>query len=152
MIGYADSSFLVSLIVRDAFSPLAIALLDEGAVLLLTPLHRVEVANAVALRVFRREASAGEAMRALRVFEANQATEAFEPREWPGQAWEAAANLSRRYSPRLGVRTLDVLHVAAAISLRAEAFYSFDRRQRRLADGAGLSLRPARLRSGRTNP
>jgi len=39
---------------------------------------------------------------------------------------------------RLGTRTLDILHVASASILEADAFHSFDRNQKRLARIEGL--------------
>ncbi len=43
-----------------------------------------------------------------------------------------------RHGPRLGVRTLDSLHVAAALQLKAEQFWTFDARQAKLAQAEGL--------------
>jgi predicted nucleic acid-binding protein len=39
---------------------------------------------------------------------------------------------------RLGVRSLDTLHVASALELRAEGFWTFDERQKRLARAVGV--------------
>jgi predicted nucleic acid-binding protein len=52
--------------------------------------------------------------------------------------WNASIDLARRYGPTLGVRTLDSLHVACALELRAKRFWTFDERQARLAEAAGL--------------
>lgn len=41
--------------------------------------------------------------------------------------------LSRQITARLGTRTADLLHVAAAIELKADYLYSFDQQQRKLA-------------------
>jgi predicted nucleic acid-binding protein len=38
------------------------------------------------------------------------------------------------------VRTLDSLHVACALELKAERFWTFDDRQARLAEAVGLNL------------
>jgi len=38
----------------------------------------------------------------------------------------------------LGTRTLDTLHVACALELKAERFWTFDQRQAKLAKAAGL--------------
>ncbi len=48
--------------------------------------------------------------------------------------------LISRWTARLGTRTLDILHVAAALTLRADAFHTFDERQRKLAKAAGLRV------------
>jgi hypothetical protein len=54
--------------------------------------------------------------------------------------------LSTEYAARYLTRTLDVLHVAAALLLEAKTLASFDDRQRRLAAGVGLQLLPETLR------
>lgn len=47
-------------------------------------------------------------------------------------------HLSQKYSTQLASRSLDVLHVAAALSLGARRFYTFDRTQSKLARLVGL--------------
>ncbi len=58
--------------------------------------------------------------------------------------WRAAINraseLSRRHTPTLGTRSLDVLHVACALELQLRHFLTFDERQRQLAAAVGLKL------------
>ncbi len=49
-----------------------------------------------------------------------------------------ARNWRQRHAARLGVRTLDTLHVASALELKAEHFWTFDGRQAKLALAAGL--------------
>jgi predicted nucleic acid-binding protein len=56
----------------------------------------------------------------------------------PENAFELCADLARRYGPKLGMRTLDTLHVACALELKAERFWTFDERQAKLAKAAGL--------------
>ncbi|MGH9415966.1 MAG: PIN domain-containing protein [Terriglobales bacterium] len=145
---YADSGCLVSLYVRDALAPEVVPLLAGNAGLALLPLHRSEFANALALRLFRREMTPAEVAAAARLFREHQARGVYRQLAWPAEAWELSEQLSARFVARLGVRTLDVLHVAAALTLEAAAFYSFDTRQRALARAAGLRLRPGGLRRG----
>ena len=56
--------------------------------------------------------------------------------------WRAALNraaeLSRSHTPKLGTRSLDVLHVACALELKLPYFLTFDERQQKLARAAGL--------------
>jgi predicted nucleic acid-binding protein len=56
----------------------------------------------------------------------------------PDHAFDLCSDLARRYGPKLGVRTLDSLHVACALELKAERFWTFDDRQAKLARGEGL--------------
>ena len=56
----------------------------------------------------------------------------------PENAFELCADLARRYGPKLGTRTLDSLHVACALELNAQKFWTFDDRQAKLAEAVGL--------------
>ena len=58
----------------------------------------------------------------------------------PERAFELCADLARRYGPKLGIRTLDSLHVACALELKAERFWTFDERQAKLAKARGLKM------------
>ena len=58
----------------------------------------------------------------------------------PDQAFYLCADLARRHGPKLGVRTLDSLHVACALELKAERFWTFDERQAKLAKAEGLKI------------
>lgn len=53
-------------------------------------------------------------------------------------ALDRASDLSRRHTPTLGTRSLDVLHVACALELNLRRFLTFDIRQRQLAKLTGL--------------
>ena len=59
------------------------------------------------------------------------------------EVWEKALALARRHSSKLGTKTLDLLHVASAIHLKPDVFYSFDKRQRKLAKAERLRTLPA---------
>ena len=58
--------------------------------------------------------------------------------------WRAALNraaeLSEQHTPKLGTRSLDVLHVACALELKLRHFLTFDNVQQQLAEAAGLRL------------
>jgi predicted nucleic acid-binding protein len=58
----------------------------------------------------------------------------------PDHAFEVCADLARRYGFKLGVRTLDSLHVACALELKAERFWTFDERQAKLAKAQGMKI------------
>jgi hypothetical protein len=60
----------------------------------------------------------------------------------PQTVWERSIELTQRFGPALGVRMLDSLHVACALELRAQSFWTFDERQERLAIAAGLMTNP----------
>jgi predicted nucleic acid-binding protein len=56
----------------------------------------------------------------------------------PERAFELCAELARRHGSQIGMRTLDTLHVACALELKAEQFWTFDERQKKLAKVQGL--------------
>jgi predicted nucleic acid-binding protein len=58
---------------------------------------------------------------------------------WRGTL-QRAADIAREHTPRLGCRSLDVLHVATALQLGFRQFLTFDRRQQQLARAVGLKL------------
>jgi hypothetical protein len=59
---------------------------------------------------------------------------------FPAETWTRARELTRRYASVLGCRALDVLHVASALGLAADVFYTFDQDQAKLARTARLRV------------
>ena len=135
---YADSSFLVSSYIQDAHSVEAVRRIAMDPSVWITPLNRAELAHAVHQYVFRGKLSLAEAQRYWDEFQQDCAQGAWIPINLPERVWEASIGLARRYGPTLGVRTLDSLHVACALELRAERFWTFDERQAKLAEAVGL--------------
>ena len=143
MIAYADTGFLVSLYGQDNHSATASALIKSKPVFLLTPLGELEFANALQLQVFRRQWTRRQARLVQEQFAQHQALGVFRAEPLGPEIWAKALTLSRRLSAKLGTRTLDVLHVAAALLLKPDVFYSFDERQRKLARAERLRVLPA---------
>lgn len=140
---YLDTSLIVSLYTRDANSAAAPAILQPiQDTLLITPLVELEVVNAMGLRIFRREISSQQAEISLDDFAKDLRAGLYALRALPESAFERARQLSRQLTPKLGTRTADLLHVAAALELRATGFFSFDLQQRRMAEASGLKLNP----------
>jgi predicted nucleic acid-binding protein len=141
---YADSSFLVSCYVVDANTAQAKAWLSRtGAPLAFTALHGLEVRNAFKLGVFRGLCSASDAAAAMANLEKDlRSGRLRQPKVNGPAALRMAARLSERHSAVTGTRSLDVLHVAAAKTLRVAELVSFDTRQRTLAAAVGLSTSP----------
>ena len=55
--------------------------------------------------------------------------------------FQKAEDLSAKYAAATLARSLDILHVAAAVAIGAQQFITFDLRQSALASKAGLKLR-----------
>ena len=138
MIVYADSSFLVSSYTGDAHSTEA----DNRRVLLptilITPFVRAEVCTALHQQVFQKRVSPAQANQAWQDFEQDGNTGTLTRIDFPLAALDLTVDLARRFAPTLGVRTLDSLHIACALELNAQKFWTFDDRQARLAEAVGL--------------
>ena len=104
----------------------------------LTPLNRVEFAHAAFLHVFRKRATVIEAENAIKNFEEDCALGVWRLVDLPDGTFARSIELAREFGPTLGVRILDSLHVACALGLKAERFWTFDARQARLAEAVGL--------------
>jgi predicted nucleic acid-binding protein len=137
---YADSSFFVSTYVTDSHAAAAGELSITGALVWFTPLHYAEWAHAIGQHVFRSMMSPSVAQRTFKVLEQDRAAGIWVEVPIPEDAFAVCADLARRYGPRLGVCTLDSLHVACALQLKAEQFWTFDERQAKLAKVVGLKV------------
>jgi hypothetical protein len=109
--------------------------------LLLTPLLETEIANAFQLRVFRRESNANQIKTSFELFAKDLRGGVFEPKSFTSEIFRLAMQISGRTTPKVGTRTLDLLHVASAIILGSQEFYTFNRNQAKLADAEGLVVR-----------
>ena len=141
---YADSSFLVSLHRADTNHAAANAFLAKAALTLaFTPLHRIEVRNALRNAVANGEMTAADCRIAFRQIEEDlrDGLLLHTPIAWT-DVFRRADELSERHAAKEGQRTIDLLHVALALECGAKIFLSFDARQRKLAKAAGLKVKP----------
>jgi predicted nucleic acid-binding protein len=135
---YADSSFFVSLYIPDEHSPAASRLMRQHARIWLTPVHRAEWAHAVARRLFQGQISNSEAQTLYNSFERDRKAHSWIEVGLPELAFERCIELAKQYATRVAMATLDTLHVASALELSAERFWTFDERQAKLAKAVGL--------------
>jgi predicted nucleic acid-binding protein len=135
---YADTSFFVSLYLPDRHASEVERRLRSRPLLWMTPLHVAECTHAIEQHVFRKAITRSEADCALQRFHEHRAQNLWREAPVPDQAFELSAQLAHRHAARLGVRTLDTLHVASALELKAEHFWTLDARQAKLALAAGL--------------
>lgn len=107
----------------------------------LTHLHSVELTTAWHAKVFRREIDLETVVQVLADLERD-----VEDGLWESPAYDlvevhdAAERLARRYAAVLSARSLDILHVAAAMRLDKTDFVTADRNQGALAKAAGLEV------------
>jgi predicted nucleic acid-binding protein len=135
---YADSSFFVSLHIVDLHSQEVWRRMLSQPAIWLTPLHEAEFVHAAFLHVFWKKATLFEAEAAVDAFKRDREASVWIAVDVPKDSFERSVDLARRYGPSLGVRTLDSLHVACALELKADKFWTFDERQEKLAEAVGL--------------
>jgi predicted nucleic acid-binding protein len=138
LIAYPDTSFLVPLYLVDKHTAKAQQQMARQPVVVITAFHRAELTHAIYQHVFRRQISLDEARVALANFERDCLDGIWAVASQPEQAFRTCAEVARRHVAVLGTRTLDSLHVASAIDLKADSFWTFDERQKRLAEAEGL--------------
>ena len=108
-----------------------------------TAFHRIELRNALSLAVYQQRLTSSEAQAAWQDVQQDLTAGMLVP---AAESWakvvQEAERLSELYTPTIGSRSLDILHVAAALASGATEFCTFDERQRRLAQLAGLQVQP----------
>ena len=136
---YVDTSFLMSLYSPDVHSPRAAARMTRlRASVLLTPLGEAELTNALELRIFRKEAFEMQIRQAQSKFREHVIAGIFVLEGMPTTVYERSKQIARKRTASLGMRTLDILHVASALLLHADRFWTFDQRQAKLAKLEGM--------------
>jgi predicted nucleic acid-binding protein len=144
MVAYADTSFLFSLYAQDSNTVRAGQVATAfKAPLVLTPLQRYELRNALRLAAFRGDITVDECQNLLNTVESDSQAGALveTPVAWT-EVYAQAEALSAGHTSTLGTRGFDVLHVAAAAALGVKDFFTFDARQKALARKAGMTVKP----------
>ncbi len=153
MTHYADTNFLVRLYLELPDSETADALVEAGKgrkqAFPLTWLHRLEMCNAFQISVFQgrnpgqARVTPEQAGVAWADFRDEQGrTDRFFPTALATADLERQfEELSLRHTARRGFRTYDLIHVASALLLGCDTFWSFDEKATRLAALEGLKTR-----------
>ena len=103
-------------------------------------IQEAELINALHLKVFWKEITDAQAEEQLRVFQDRRRRGFY---YIPNIYRIGLTDTFRQPSaetPRLGCRTMDILHVACAVQIAATKFLGFDKRQCALARLAGLNV------------
>jgi predicted nucleic acid-binding protein len=141
---YADTSLLISYYINDSNSVRAQgvihAMIDPPP---FTGLHRLEMRSALALCVFRGVLTTAQAGAAWLDVERDLRSGRLVPRpvNWT-PVYRSAAQYAAAHSPTIGCRSLDVLHVTLAKTLKVSEFFTFDARQKTLALALGMIVKP----------
>ncbi|HET7623902.1 MAG TPA: type II toxin-antitoxin system VapC family toxin [Verrucomicrobiae bacterium] len=147
MVAFADTGFIASLYLEESTSKAADAALGaERHSIPFTPLIELELRNSFNRAVQRRRITIEEREALWRDVESDIAAGFLVPTPIaPGELHELARQLSDRHTPVLGTRSLDLLHVAAALILETEIFFSFDEHQRKVAARERLKVKPLKF-------
>lgn len=139
---YYDSGVIVKLYVREDLSDVVTRFVArQGQAVLVNSLHEIEVRNALRLKRFRNEIDDGQLMASLGMIATDFADRKLIRYEvnWRLVHTEAEG-LSAASAARIGVRTIDLLHVAAALNQTAAGLVSLDRRQCAAAIRSGIEV------------
>ena len=139
---YVDTSVIVKLYIREEFSRNSSDWLKKNnEAIPLTSLHELEFINAIHLKQFRTEITPAEIILIMSRFEEHEISGIYYR---PQLDWSAifshAIDLSKKHSADIGSRSLDIFHVASALSIKADRILTLDDRQTRLAALAGLKI------------
>ncbi|MCG6168815.1 type II toxin-antitoxin system VapC family toxin [Leptospira sanjuanensis] len=139
---YLDTGVLVKLYFPEINSEQVSRFFEKkGTSIPITNLHILEWENAINLKLFRKEINTKEVALLRKDFESDLSEGVLELKIVSGsESLKIAAELSRKHTHKLGVRSLDILHVAQAISLKVKEFYSLDMKQIALAKAARLKV------------
>jgi predicted nucleic acid-binding protein len=140
---YLDTSALIKLYFLEQGSEFVHrCVMEQDEPLPVWQMQEAELINACRLKVFWGEITEEQAGRQIDLFTQRiRRGQYFVPEIDHGELMCAFRKLSGK-TPRLGCRTMDILHVACALQLSPSLFVSFDSRQRALADHVGLSVAP----------
>lgn len=139
---YYDSGVLVKLYVREQMSDAVTAFVaSRGEAIGINGLHELEIRNALRLKRFRAEIDSEQLAAALAMLAGDIARRRL---IWAAFDWrlvrDEAERLSGTASETIGTRTIDLLHVAAALSQGVTGLVSLDHRQCAAARLAGLDV------------
>ncbi|MCX6960224.1 MAG: type II toxin-antitoxin system VapC family toxin [Verrucomicrobia bacterium] len=144
ILGYADTGVMVKGYVLEPDSKRAVAIMDSlGEGLLYSHLHAIEIPNTIRLKRFRGEITKAQETAATRAFLSDIESGVLTPCEYDlAEVFLLSERLSGKHSAVIGSRSLDLLHVAAAMESGATHFASLDDRQRKVASLSGLKVIP----------
>ena len=139
---YVDTSVIVKLYIKEDLSfEVSNWIKTNDEAIPLTAFHELEFKNALYLKQFRAEITEDQVHKVLFKFEDHHMTGVYYR---PSLNWTdtitLAIDLARTHTKQTGARSLDILHVASALAIKADRFLTLDERQATLAASAGLNL------------
>jgi predicted nucleic acid-binding protein len=137
---YFDTSLLVKIYVPEEGSERIIGFIEKNnSSLYLNQIQEFEFTNALSLKLFRKEISKIQCehikSKLAKDLSLNRIRRVM--LNWI-ETVNSATLLSQKHTSEIGCRTLDILHVAAAIQSKFKYFLTNDPRQMTLAEKAGM--------------
>lgn len=114
--------------------------MDSHPRIWLTSFNRSEWTHAVFQHVFHSKISLWGARELCSQFDADRQSGLWMEVDVPDLSFDLCTTLAQRHVSKIGARTLDSLHVASALRLKADGFLTFDKRQAKLAEAEGLHV------------
>lgn len=139
---YYDTGVLLKLYTVEPESAAVRAFVTQAAKAIpFLDLHQSECSSALHLKAFRGECSVQQANQALGDIAEDLRSGVLNRilPDWES-LWAKTIELSQAYSSTTGCRTLDTLHLAAALQLGIRQFATSDQRQSSLASHVGLRV------------
>ena len=142
MVVFADTSFLFAVYGNDVHTPAAVSWLREtGQMVCISELADFELCNALRFAEFAGRLGSGNAARFLAQYAFDCATGRLRLEICNlADILREAKRLSGMHTAEKGHRSFDILHVATALSRRADRFLTFDANQKKLAEAEGLHV------------
>jgi predicted nucleic acid-binding protein len=142
---YADSGFVVSLyLTTEGTSAQARKEVKRASKpILLSPLSLLEIRNALNFGINRGEITSEQRDAVHSEIDA-QIDKGFFRLVDASQTsiYAKAQDLSNKHTPTTATRSLDLMHLAAALLTEARTFLTFDKRQAKAASAEGLVVKP----------
>ena len=142
---YADSGFVVSLyLTTEGTSAQARKEVKRTSKpILLSPLSLLEIRNALNFGINRGEITNDQRDAVLAEIDAQIEKGFFRLVDASNSSiYAKALELSNKHTPTFATRSLDLLHLAAAMLSKAGTFLTFDKRQVKAAAAEGLAVKP----------
>ena len=142
---YADSGFVVSLyLTTEGTSAQARKEVKRaGKPILLSPLSLLEIRNALNFGINRGEITSDQRDAVLIEIDAQIEKGFFRLVDASQSSIHAKAQeLSNKHTPAVATRSLDLMHLAAALLSGARTFLTFNKRQAKAAFAEGLLVKP----------
>ncbi len=139
---YVDTSVIVKLYIKEEHSlEVSHWIRKNNEAIPLTGFHELEFTNTIYLKQFRTEMTDEQGLLVLSKFDEHQRKGVYYR---PQINWTDTINfalgLSQSHTKTTGSRSLDILHVASALAIKANRFLTLDKRQSALAELAGLTI------------